>query len=629
MPEFKSQEQKIIHALQEFNPFEGHNIVKSHHIWSDEFIDVPSINSHASDQVFEAIERAHKNNVSIGITLLASKGTGKSHLISRIRHQVKSDGKACFIYLCEYGNLSSIKNQFLQGIAVSLRKPGSSGFMQWQELATALLSKAFHKTYAPKSIIAQFPKILSQNSQAVDYFTTKIIESSEIDNPYVARAIVWVLSQVHAPFAINWLAGRELSESQAKFLGLPESDIDNRDDQSFSKAIQILNLIGSYTIPIICFDELDGTESVEEDVTNAGFTRAMIVASLGKDVSNGLQRGVILTATYDTTWKEQIKNAIQSESLQDRISERQIELRPLKGDQAVAIVETWLNRFYQQQNLTPPNSLYPFKAKQLKEYGDGATVRDILQWCSKEIPTGQPIDPMKQLERTYQEINSRIEDFLDDSDYISKALSYGFEHLKGRLIENVVVGEVDCDIKCKASDKGYIQFRIIGTENNQEVKIGVSVAQHSHGKSVGAVMRRLVRYKDFDLTRGCLVRNKVIPPSYGIARQLLDELTTNLGGEWVSFGQADIKALVVLYELSKEVDKDEFEDRELKKFIDEHHPIDKNPILCDILSDPSSQVPENVVDEDLGIETFLSQLDKVFEENETPLESSLELEFAL
>jgi hypothetical protein len=628
MPELKSQEQKIIHALQEFNPFEGHNIVKSHHIWSDEFIDLPSINSHASDQIFDAIERAHKNNVSIGITLLAPKGTGKSHLLSRIRHQVKADGKACFIYLCEYGNLSSIKNQFLQGIAVSLRKPGSSGVMQWQELAAALLSKAFNKTYDPKTIIAQFPKILSQNSQAVDYFTTKILESSEIDDPYIARAIVWVLSQVHAPFAINWLAGRELSESQAKFLGLPELDIENRDDQSFSNAMQILNLIASYTIPVICFDELDGTESVE-DVTDGGFTRAMIVASLGKDVSNGLHRGLILTAVYDKTWREQIKNTIQSEALQDRISERQIELRPLKGDHAVEIVKTWLNRFYQQQNLIPPDPVYPFKEKQLREYGDGATVRDILQWCSKEIPTGQPSDPMKQLEKIYQEIDLRIEDFLDDNDYLAKALSYGFEHLKGRLIENVLIEEVDCDIKCRASDKGYIQFGIIGTENNQKVKIGVSVAQHSHGKSVGAVMKRLVRYKDFGLTRGCLVRNKAIPPSYGIARQLLDDLTKNLGGEWASFEKEEIKKLIVLYELAKEVDKDEFENQDLNRFIDENHPIDNNLILCEILSDPSGQAPENVVDEDLGIETFLAQLDKVFEENENQLESSLELEFSL
>jgi hypothetical protein len=617
----QTQEQAILQALQELNPFEGNNIVKSHHIWDDAFTDVPSINAAASEQIFVTIERVRKKNIATGIVVIAPKGNGKTHMLSRVRHKLKSEGDACFIYLCEYGNLSSVKAQFLSGIALSLRKLGKSGTMQWQELATALISKATKKSYKPQNIVARFPQMLSQHSHAIGYFAGKIAQEYEVD-PYIAKAIVWTLSPAHAPYAINWLAGHDLSEIQAKALDLPELDSDDRDSQAFSKSTQILNLIASYTVPVICFDELDGTEMADESIGMiGGYTRAMAVASLGKDVCNSLTRGVILTAAYDRTWKNEIKATTAADAVVDRLAEQQLELRPLKPDDAVNLVTTCLKKFYEENQLSPPHDLYPFAKSDIRQYGDGATVRELLQWCATNIPTGSP-DPSKRLEQMYQKYESDVMDFEDNNDLIAKALGLGLEHLCGKTIEGVTVSKIELEVKPYSKHKGLIQLRVIGEENGKTLKIGVAVAQQAHGKTVGTVLKNLVDYKSFDLTRGCLVRRKTIQSNWVAANQHHETLCQRQGGEWISFLDSDIKPLITLYNMSCDLDSDLFTSDDWRRFVDTKY-LERNSLLLDILSDPSGLEPTGIVDEDLGFEEFLSQSPKIASENELELELSL------
>lgn len=600
-------EQKALQTLQEFSPFEGHSITKSNQIWDDNFLDVPSINSHVSDSIFEIIQRASKNNISLGVALLAPKGRGKTHILSRIRHRLKMEGQGFFIYMCEYGNLNSIKSQFLQSVAYSLRKTGSQDVMQWQELATALISKATGKTHQPKQVISRFPSVLSQHPNAIDAYTNRILSVYEIDDPYIARAIVWTLSPAHAQFAISWLAGKELSEVQAKLLGLPELDHEDRDSRAFSMSRQILNLIGTYTIPVICFDELDGTELVhEDDEMLGGFARAMVVASLGKDVFNQLNRGVLLTAAYEKTWKEQIKTVSGADAVTDRIAEKELELKPLKPDDVVNVVEAYLKSFYGKHQLSAPHALYPFKESELRKFGENSpNIREILQWCAKNIPNGH-VDPIDRLKKQYSAIEASLEGFSDDSDLIADALAFGFKLLRGQCIEGIVISDIDTDIKKKSKYKGHIQFRVLGEEEGKPVKIGISVSQHSHGKTVGTVIRDLTEYNKLDLTRGCLVRQKSIPGHWNGANNYLAQLREQQGGEWASFKDEEVKPLLILHQIYKDLDREEFSEDDFHKFVNENHPISRNPLLCEILSDPSGQVPENLVDEDLGLEDLLS-----------------------
>jgi hypothetical protein len=57
----------------------------------------------------------------------------------------------------------------------------------------------------------------------------------------------------------------------------------------------------------------------------------------------------------------------------------------------------------------------------------------------------------------------------------------------------------------------------------------------------------------------------------------------------------------------KELDRESFTDEDLYRFIAEKHSIANNPLIKEILSDPSGQAPKELIDEDSELEQLFSQ----------------------
>jgi hypothetical protein len=390
-------------------------------------------------------------------------------------------------------------------------------------------------------------------------------------------------------------------------MDLPDLSKENRDVEAFNTARQILALISYYTTPVICFDELDGSELADEaDLMLAGYSRAQVVGSLAKDVYNNLKRGVLITAMYAQTWKEDFQAAGFVGAAKDRIAHKEVELSLLKPDDVIMLVAYWLEDFYSKQGLTPPHAVYPFEESQLRDLGDGATVRDILQWCAQNFSPAVD-DPNKRLEEIYLQIEEGLEDFSDDNEKIANAIAFGLNYSKGKIIEGVVIKGLEREVNPSRKHHGFINFKVLGEEKGKDVKIGVCVLQNSNGNSVRAAIKYLTWYNEFDLTRGCLIRSKAVPSHWKVANEHLKELISEKGGEWISFKSDDIKPLLVLHKISKEFDENTFNSKDLERFISEKHPIAENHLIREIMSDPSGQSPVEVIDEDEELEELFSQ----------------------
>jgi hypothetical protein len=594
----------IDELIQSKNPFDGHIIVKSQQIWGEEFPDITSLNSHVSEAVCEAVEHSYNNNTVRGIAILASRGVGKTHVLSRIRHILKRDGKGIFIYASEYGNLSRIKTQFLNSLTSSLKKLGSQSVLQCQEIATLIVNESFDKNYQPQQIRDQFLKVLNKNPKLVDKLQSKALcLGIEIDDPYVLKAMLWCLSPEHVAYAINWLAGREISEARAREMGLPEISAEDQETLSFRKAIDILKLISRYSVPVICFDELDGAEQADESAMMFnGFTRAMVVASLVKDIYNNSVRGVIVTAMYPLTWKSQVDamGGADANAIKDRVGEQQFQLDFPNEDEVIALVSGWLRRFYDQHGVTPETHTYPFDENELRKLARSKpTVRRLLRWCAENF--GPPIKLTELLEKLWLEAQKEIGEITDDNDQIANALTFGLNHLRGETLENVLIEEIDQEVCPKSVNGGYIQFRILGQENGEAVKIGVCVLQNSHGRGVGAGLRRLIQYNKFDLTRGCLIRNKDIPERWS-AYDNVNKMTQEMGGEWIKFEDPAVKKLLALREILKDREDYDISGDVVEKFVREKAATNK--LICEILSDPSGMKPEGLEDEESNVIEF-------------------------
>lgn len=594
-------------AIKSHNPFDRPLVVRSHDVWEKSFPDVPSLNAHASDAVFESIEKVFTGQRPVvGITITAERGLGKSHLISRIRHRLQTEGGALFVYMSEYNDLNRLKFEFLQTLASSLKKIGNKDVMQWRELAAALVNEVYNKSYTPQQLFSRFPGALAQKPKLVDLLTAKILTvKPDIDNPYLIKAILWTLSPDYTTFAINWLSGKELAQSQADAMGLPNPTKEDKEAESFKTVCQLLDLIGDYSKLVICFDELDGTGCDQQ-----GFTRSQVAASLAKDLYNKIKRGVLLITMSPENWTHHVRAMPQAEAVTDRIGEKIFELRYLNSDDVVSLVSQWLKEFYDEKGLTPHYPVYPFEEGELRELGkEKPIVRRVLKWCADsynvrngvgssgdDVNDRHPVKPA--FNKELADLEGSVKDYLENKNTIADALRLCFLTLIGQTVERVKIEDIT-EVVSKSVDRGYIDFKIIGKENGKVVKIGVAVVQLSGGMGVQAALKRLIDYKKFDLTRGCLVRSKAISRNATQAQNLLNELLSpTLGGEWVPLKAEDIKPLLALLFVYQAREDYELSEEQIFDFTTQNKLAVENYLIGEILSDPSHQIPDGLVDED-------------------------------
>lgn len=601
--------QEIIQAIQKQNPFDKHFVVRSRDIWESKFPDISSINNHASNAVFQAIEKVRiKQREVVGITITAERGLGKSHVISRIRNYLKSDGNALFVYMTQCSDLNRIKTEFLQNLANSLKQIGSQGVSQWQELATALFNESLNKNLTAQQIISSFSKALARNPKLVEALRDQTLKiKSGIENPDILTAIFWTLSpeSSHETYAINWLSGMQLPESKASELGLPNPMYDNREAESFSTTRQIIDLISAYKPIVICFDEIENNPTCNE----LGYTGSQVAALFGKDLYEKIKSGVLLTTLLPEKWTHEVKRLPNAESVADRIGEQVIDLRPLNSDDVVALVSQWLGDFYQEKGLIPPHPVYPFDEAKLRELGkERPIVRKVLQWCAENINVITP--PHTQVELAYKNeiaaLDNSIDDYMENKAVLADALWLGFSALIGETVENVQIDAIHkIDSYVYAVDKGYLDYRIDGKENGKDVKIGFTVLQQSGGVGVQATIKRLTEYDKFNFTRGCLIRSKQINSGAVRAREYLDKLLSpELGGEWVMLRKEDIKTLLAIYFVWNAASDYELNPEEILEFIREKRIAIDNYLIREILSNPSGQIPEEAINEENDTITF-------------------------
>ena len=605
-------------AINSHNPFTNAGIVKEQDVWGKGVPDVPTLNAHASNQVFKAIQFVRNSKSSqdkvTSIAITAQQGVGKTHLLSRIRHELEKVGGALFVYagVNNYTDLNLVKYQFQQTLANSLSKTGSQEVMQWQEIAAAMANEGRENTVSPAVLVKRFDIVCEKNKNLMNNLQKQVIKNKPNTDPYILRAILWTLSETQAPYAIKWLSGEELAQANADELGLPNSSKTNQDREAeaLKNIQQILNLVGFYNSIVICFDEID----VKNNSTDDGLPTESVIANFVKIlhdtlVNSDLSQGVvILTVMLPETWRDKV-NSLPG-GTPDRISKftqrKPLDLKYISGDSMVELVTIWLQDYYNAKDLIPPDPLYPFTETELKEYGkiNKPSVREALRWCADNFKVETeplPDDPFTRFELAFtREGEVKFEEYIEDSSRIAEALYFGFNTLKGKTLEEVMIVEITNDVQPKRKNNNFINFKILGNENGKPVKIGVAVVQDSQSK-LNACLKRLNDYHTFDLTRGCLVRSesKIKQMKKTAATfSLLEELIKYKGGENVDLIEDQIRPLIAILAIYQKRQNYQLTEEQIFDIISKNNITFDNLLLREILSDPSGEMPE--FDDGLG-----------------------------
>jgi len=599
-------------ALLNQNPFAKPPFLNAGDVWGQELFDVETINAHASDAVFQAlaqIRAGHYKTTSIAIT--AQDGTGKTHIISRIRHRLQAKGGGLFVYANKYGDLRQIKQGFQRILAESLGKIGRQGVKQWQEIATAMSNDALKagtsnpKIYSPPDLVEKFKNGKpSQVKKWIKNLTKTFLQAKNVSDPDIVKAIFWTLSDDQSLYAIKWLEGQELAQYKSNELELPSQR------QSFDAVLQILDLISQYNELVICFDELD-TPGALDDIS--GLHISQIVAGLIKDLFQNLNRGLILSVMMPPQWIDKIKKLPGGVFTKVSVQGNPIDLKYMDAESIVNLVSFWLDKYYQLHNLIPHEPIYPFTQIQLSELGKGKpTVREVLKWCKEHCkpPVLNPTDNSKApdisnpVELAFiKELEEDVGNYLEDNYLLADAILFAFQSLVGQTVERVTVQSATDKVTERGRKDDYINFKVMVKDNGKDVTIGVAVLQYAGGKGLGSGLKRLNDYQTFNLTRGCLVRSQSKKITSYMEQKYLVPLIKQQGGEYVPLKEDEIKPLLAIRAVhqKREVDYGVSEE-EIFNFIAEKGAEKmlgaSNPLLKEILSDPSYQVPTDLIEDE-------------------------------
>ncbi|MCF3609629.1 ATP-binding protein, partial [Planktothrix agardhii 1033] len=295
--------------------------------------------------------------------------------------------------------------------------------------------------------------------------------------------------------------------------------------------------------------------------------------------------------------------------------------QPINGKSILELVSFWLEEFlYKPRQLKPHDSVYPFTVEKLEEIGKNRpTIRETLDWCYKEYKKIQETivkDPKEQYQLARQQTKPDITDYLEDNDFLANTLKFGFEQLINQPLEGVTAsGEKLKKViieSVESIDNKWVKFKLNGIENeSKRFTIGVAVIQNQSATSVGHGLKQLVDYSKFGLTRGCMVRSpdKKIRKST-LAYQRLEQLTKQLGGEQAPLHPEEIQPLIEIYSIYQNCQSYGLTEEQVKEFSQEE--IANNPLLQEILSDPSGKIDEYTLDSDELILLF----DQFFDQEE-------------
>ena len=621
--------QAILEALQANNPFDKPPVVKAQNIWGESFPDVSSLNAHASDAVFQILQKVEAASSSLekiaSIVITADRGLGKTHIIRRIRKQVQANNSTLFIYASadKYSDLDFINSAFQRSVAESLEQMGGDQVTQWQEVASLLVADAL-KHSNPKATIPAPPDLVSkfdiafQNSLAkgknlVNDLTKAVRKIKPEADPYIIRAVIWTLSEERGALAVKWLAGEPLETQDAVDLRLPLNDRSDKEKEAdaLSFVAKILSLIGEYRTVLVCFDELD-TIGCNSD----GYSTAMVIVDLVRRLFTSIHQSsqgkgiAILSVLIPDIWSQiRMDTDASAAKICTAFNGEAVDLRYVNPESAVELVSLWLGDFYRARDINPPSPVYPFDEKELLDFGKGKPhVREALSWCAAKLPQKieeilpsspeKPLTPTEKLEIAYQQaLEAFPDEYLEDNELIASALQFAFEKIVGlektsdTPIEGVVLKEIT-EITPRSKNNGYLNFKVIGIENEETVSIAVSVLQQTHGLSVGAGFKKLLDNATFKFDRGCLVRSRERKlkrnwDSYQYYQQLVEK-----GGEWVDLKEEEIKPLLALKYVYDHHDKFDLTIKRLDSFAFVQKLLVDSPLIKEILSKPEGQVDE-------------------------------------
>jgi hypothetical protein len=468
--------------------------------------DVPAINDAAFQHVLRTIAEVRASRQSHGLLLAGEPGSGKTHLLNRVRRWVQQDEHAWFVYILPITAPDRVYRDILQATAGDITRgaPATHGITQ---LAVAVARLFMSDVNAPIREIAEWWRRVMDEYPAGDALAEYLIKHLDVFivplnlDGSVVRVVAQFLAGRNRAAARDWLLGRSLPDETLTTLGVAF----NLDDESTAlAALSTLIRLGSeFSTVVFAFDQIEGLQIDPDDRTGllAYAHAATQLISVHENVA------VVTCAQVHFVGRLE---EIVGVALFHRIAERRSSLKLVTPDEAMTLVQQRLRSEDVEQvriceKATNADSLWPLTKSQIELLSiPSVSARRLLMGCRElfdawqtESPSPSQAAPVEIAATDARPADDTVASVIEESlDSVWDATLDEERERPTPLIDDGVI--IDGLVRAAATDrvKAERATRVKDIDvviDRDGTKIAVAVCNAENMTSLGSRLKRLVQ----------------------------------------------------------------------------------------------------------------------------------------
>lgn len=377
------------------NPF-NNGIVSD--AWSPPVVDVPSISRDVLDLCLASLVDVQQHRKRRAILIHGLPGSGKTHLLSRLRSTVMDDAVGAAPFFC-YVRLATTPNMMgrhLRSCLVrDLVRKDADGITHLERVLLESLAKETGRPHdraragEQLSHLRTAPACWDEMREAFGEICTRL----DLDYP-LARACRLYLLRQHRPEVVHWLKCGELPDAMREDLGFDAAAGSGAGDPERAAtdiAHQLCRLVVDTRPVVLCFDQVESLQVSPDDRT--GF---FAFGRLAADLVDQVESMLLITCLQSGLWP-QVRQAV-AQADYDRLAQHERVLGPLSAEQAGALIRARLDSSaaLRDDPRRVHDPLWPLGQDGLRHFlldGD-RTPRRLIAMCREAFPHagGQPAD---------------------------------------------------------------------------------------------------------------------------------------------------------------------------------------------------------------------------------------------
>jgi hypothetical protein len=474
---------------REVNPFDLINL-KPGNFWQeqqDSELTVESIHQEAIAEIEELLDLVAKDHRSRTVMLFGDSGSGKSHLLGRLKATLNP--KAFFAYIGPWADSEHIWRHTLRYTVDSLMQvpegQQESQLMLWLKGLSAFTKRNVKQRIFNDSVW----KLLQSNRKNFINHLKDAYKKESIYNSDIFFGVLHDLTNPELyPLACEWLRGDGLSEESMQALKVKHC-IDTED--AAKTILENVGKIATETQPIVlCFDNLDNIPKLPD-----GFQDFQPLFNVNTTIHNDyLKNFLIVISIVTNTWKRNVDRIQQADKA--RI-DRGVQLKSITLEQAEALWAYRLKPLHTQANPQPPSNVYPLTRQSLEQkYPGGRTFprhaltlgREEYQRYKLELPPISPPPPPPE-EKIKAEFQLQWQDEYNKvQEKITKITFLAAPELI-RMLEEALYALQIQEIQRKLLNGKYSSNSLSYQQSGQRERVGVVWTEDAHMTTFYSVMK--------------------------------------------------------------------------------------------------------------------------------------------